>query len=188
MKKRRSIIIPALALIMAICAVSFGNGEIKKEVTAYGPNAYLMFANGDWSVQNNGVESAKGITVYPAEIRSEGFYSVALEFDIPSEGVSFAAIGIKNGEHDLPGATIRIDAIRINDKPIEFSKGYTTSDDGAETRMNIYREWGGDVLPEEARSWDGSLEGASSMILDPALFMEVTLLEVDFTVFCPSQD
>ena len=78
--------------------------------------AYLMFANADGTIQNWGVASAQvGVTVYPAEIAGEGNYSVSLEFAQPSDGIGFAAIGIKNGEKTYPGYIIQATDVLINE-------------------------------------------------------------------------
>ncbi len=149
-------------------------------------NAYIMYADGAWAKQY-WFEDAEGVTAYNAEVTEPGDYSVALEFDEPAEGLSFIALGIKNGEKDLPNYTIELKAIRINDAPIEFGKGYTSSDDGVETRMNIYNEWVADV-PADARSFDGSVEDAKPIIVDKEAFASVTLVEIDFTVHQYMQD
>ncbi|MBQ3667972.1 MAG: hypothetical protein II920_01970, partial [Clostridia bacterium] len=72
-------------------------------------------------------------------------------------------------------------AIRVNGAEIEFAKGYTSSDDGVTTRMNIYNEWVS-AIPEDAHSFDGIVEDASAIIVDKELFTGVTNVEVDFTL------
>ncbi len=142
---------------------------------------YIMFANGDWSVQYWGGEAPEGVTVTNAVVEGPGDYTVGLAFDTPSEGVAFTALGIVNGEKTLNGASLKINEIRVNGEPVEFAKGYTSSDDGVTTRMNIFNEWVS-ALPEDARSYDGTTEGASWIILDTAAFTGVTSYEIDFTV------
>ena len=57
---------------------------------------------------------------------------------LAAQGLAFTALGIKNGETFLPGYTIELKDIRVKGEEIAFEKGYTSSDDGIETRMNIY--------------------------------------------------
>ncbi len=143
--------------------------------------AYIMFANADWSVSYWGGDAPEGVTATNATVEGPGDYTVGLTFDTPSEGLAFTALGIVNGEHTLGGAFLRINEIRINGEAIEFAKGYTSSDDGITTRMNVYNEWVGE-LPADARSWDGTTEDAAAIIVDPAAFAGVTSFEIDFTV------
>ena len=143
------------------------------------PFAYLMFANSDWSKQYWGAD-AEGLTPLNADVTEAGEYTVGLTFDEPSAGLAFAAIGVDNGEFAFPNYTIEVNAIRVNGEEIEFSKGYTSSDDGITTRMNLYNEWVAE-LPEDARSFDADLEEAAPIILDPAAFESVENIEVDFT-------
>ena len=148
---------------------------------SFGPaKAYLMYADGSWTNQNWGYASTDAVTVNTADIVGEGDYSVSLEFAQPADGLAFAALGIKNGEKDFPNWLFDVTAVRVNGEAIEIGKGYTSSDDGLETRSNIYNEWV-TALPEDARS-SGDLAECSPKIVDPALFTGVTLVEVDFHV------
>ena len=143
--------------------------------------AYIMFASADWSASYWGGEAPEGMTAVNATLEGPGDYTVGLSFDTPVEGVAFTALGVVNGEKTLNGASLKINEIRLNGEAIEFSKGYTSSDDGITTRMNIYNEWVGE-LPEDARSFDGSTEGASWIIVDTAAFTGVSTYEIDFSV------
>ncbi len=99
--------------------------------------AYIMYANADWSscFWMDGNEYPVKATT--AEINGFGDYTVGLEFDEEAQGLAFTALGIVHGEKTYPGAYIRINAMRVNGEEIAFQKGYTSSDDGVETRMNI---------------------------------------------------
>ncbi len=144
--------------------------------------AYIMFADGSWTNQYwlDGNEYA-GVTAANAAVKGPGDYTVGLSFATPAEGVSFTALGIKNGEKTFPGMFIKVNDIRINGASVPFTKGYTSSDDTVETRHNIMNEWVGE-LPADARSWDGTTEGASWIVVDKALFTAVTSYEIDFTL------
>ncbi len=151
-----------------------------EEAAAVDPFAYIMYANSDWSKQYWGSE-AEGVTAVNATITGAGAYTVSLSFAEPSEGLAFAALGIKEGENAFPNYTIEIKEIRVNGEAIDFVKGYTSSDDGVETRMNVYNEWVNEV-PADARSFDGDVEGVDSKMVDPALFASVNTVEIDFVL------
>ena len=157
--------------------------KTRRAVTAAKSNAYIMYANADWSIQNWGTEDSEDGTVLvnPANVVGEGDYTVSLEFATPAQGLAFTAVGINRGEADFPGAFIRINEIRVNGEAIEFKQGYTSSDDGKVTRMNIYNEWVTE-LPEDAHAFDGNLEEAGAIIVDKEAFASVSKFEVDFSL------
>ena len=86
-----------------------------------------------------------------------------------------------NGEKTYPGAYIKINAMRVNGEEIAFEKGYTSSDNGVETRMNIYNEWVSEV-PADARSFDGKVDDVKPIIVDKELFAAVKSFEIDFSL------
>ena len=162
--KRALATILSLALIIGLLGVLPAVAE-----EAAGPVAYIMYANADWSscFWMDGNEYPVKATT--AEITGAGQYTVGLEFDEEAQGLAFTALGIVNGENLLPGYTIEINAMRVNGEEIAFQKGYTSSDDGVETRMNIYNEWVSE-LPSDARSFDGATDDAAPIIVDKELF------------------
>ena len=143
-------------------------------------SAYIMYADAAWAKQYWGSD-AEGVLASNAVIDGYGDYSVSLEFTEPAEGLAFAALGIVNGEKTYPGAYLEIREVRVNGEPIEVKKGYTSSDDQITTRMNLYNEWVTD-LPADARSFDGSIEGAAPIIVDKEAFASVSSVEIDFTL------
>ncbi len=143
--------------------------------------AYIMYADAAWASQYWGGDAPEGMTVTNATVDGFGDYTVGLEFAAPAEGLAFTALGIVNGEKTYPGAYLKINEIRINGEAIETAKGYTSSDDGITTRMNIYNEWVSE-LPADARSFDGSVEDAAPVIVDKELFASVSKVEIDFTL------
>ena len=155
--------------------------KAERKIIAAGANAYIMYANADWSVQNWGVDDndEAGVKVNPARVTGAGTYTTSLEFATPAEGVAFTALGIDKAEREFPGGTIEIKAIRINGEPVEFGKGYTSSDDGKVTRMNIYNEWVS-ALPADARRADQDLTDAAPVIVDKEAFASVSTMEVEF--------
>lgn len=176
MKKMLSLLL-AVLMILSVCAVSYAE---ETETTGAIDYAYLMYADASWVNQNWGIESSDTVTVKSAEIYGEGDYTVGLEFATEAEGLAFTAVGILNGENTCKNYFIKINAIRVNGEEIDFKKGYTSSDDGVCTRMNIFNEWVAE-LPEDARSFDGITVDASPVIVDKEAFASVKSVEVDFT-------
>ncbi len=180
MKKTLSSIlalVTALALVFG-CA-GFAAAEEAEQPAA--PLAYLMYADAAWAYQYWSGDAPEGVTPTNAEITGPGEYTVGLEFAEEAQGLAFAGIGINDGEAKLPGYTIEMKALRVNGETVEFKKGYTSSDDGVVTRMNIYNEWVAE-LPADARSFDGSLDGAAPIIVDKEAFAAVKKVEVDFVL------
>ena len=141
--------------------------QAERNLTAAKSNAYIMYANADWSISNWGTYDSEdgNVKVTPAAVTGEGDYTIGLEFANESAGLAFTAIGIKNGEIDFPGYYIRLNEIRVNGEKIETAVGYTSSDDGKETRMNLYNEWVSE-LPSDARVFDGNIAEAKPVIGD----------------------
>ena len=171
-----------MALVMALI-MALGIVPAMAEEAAPAPTAFLMYADGNWAYQVwNAGETPDGITVKEAVITGEGDYTVGLQFATPAEGLAFAALGISDGEANFPGWKIAINEIRVNGVAIDVAKGYTSSDDGVVTRMNIYNEWVGE-LPADARSFDGNTADANWMIVDKEAFAAVESVEVDFSFY-----
>lgn len=154
--------------------------------------AYIMFADADGSVQYWGSD-VPGVVADNEFLLGdpEGQYTVSLDFSGTNEegtgfaeGVTFTALGIKEGEQTMPGHFIQIDSIKINGEPIAYIKGYTSSDDEIETRMNIYNEWVSE-LPEDARTPDGKTADAQPIIVNATDFAEVNTYEITFTIIAP---
>ena len=180
MKKTLSSIlalVTALALVFG-CA-GFAAAEEAEQPAA--PLAYLMYADAAWAYQYWSGDAPEGVTPTNAEITGPGEYTVGLEFAEEAQGLAFAGIGINDGEAKLPGYTIEMKALRVNGEAVEFKKGYTSSDDGVVTRMNVYNEWVTE-LPADARSFDGSLDGAAPIIVDKEAFAAVKKVEIDFVL------
>ena len=173
MKKTLSVIL-CLALMMSALAIVPAMAE-----EAAAPVAYIMYADSAWANQFWYDGNEYPVKAATAEINGAGEYTVGLEFNEEAQGLAFAALGIKNGETLLPGYTIELKAIRVNGEEIAFEKGYTSSDDGVETRMNIYNEWVSEV-PKDARSFDGKTDDAKPVIVDKELFAAVKTIEIDF--------
>ncbi len=142
------------------------------------PLAYIMYADASWTSQYWG-SPTEGINATDTPITGPGIYTVALNFANLAHGLAFASLAIRNGETVFPGYFIDIQSIIVNGIAIEFTKNYTTSDDGLETRTNIYNEWV-NGLPEDAHCSDGNLEGVSPIIVDRSDFESVSSIEITF--------
>ena len=153
--------------------------------------AYIMYADAAWANQYWGDPVDTGVVAKKALITGDGDYTIGLDFTGTVEGsakdLAFAAVGIKKGEINFPGHFIKINEIRVNGEAIEVKKGYTSSDNGIETRMNIYNEWVTE-LPEDARSFDGDTSASSPIIVDKSAFAEVKTVEIDFTFTNKTED
>ena len=170
----------AFILCLALTIATLGILPAMAEETA-APVAYIMYADGAWANQFWMDGNEYPVKATTAEITGAGDYTVGLEFNEEAQGLAFAALGIKEGEALLPGYTIELKAIRVNGEEIAFEKGYTSSDDGVETRMNIFNEWVGEV-PADARSFDGKTEDAKPIIVNKELFAAVKTVEIDFAM------
>ena len=182
MKKTLSTI---LALVMALGlilgCIGTAAAESTEEAPEGGMTGYLMYADAAWANQYWYDGNEYPVTAKNTYITGEGDYTVGLEFATPAEGLAFAAIGIEGGEGAFPNYTIELKEIRVNGQAIEVKKGYTSSDDGITTRMNIYNEWVSE-LPADARSFDGKIDDAAPIIVDKEAFASVTSVEVDFAL------
>ena len=175
MKKTLAIVL-CLALMMSAVSIVPALAE-----EAAAPVAYIMYADSAWANQFWYDGNEYPVKATTAEITGAGEYTVGLEFNEEAQGLAFTALGITDGEILLPGYTIELKAIRVNGEEIAFEKGYTSSDNGVETRMNIYNEWVSEV-PKDARSFDGKTDDAKPVIVDKELFAAVKTFEIDFAV------
>ena len=171
-----------VALLMALVMVLGLVPAVAEEAAPEAATAYIMYANADWSAQYwlDGNEYA-GVTPANVEVTAEGDYTVGLTFENASNGLAFMALGLKNGETLFPNHYLKINAIRVNGEAIEYGKGYTSSDDQIETRMNLYNEWVTEVPADlSVRSWDGTTEGAAPIIIAKDALSEVSSIEITF--------
>ena len=152
--------------------------------------AWIMFNSGDWGVMYSvgdlydPASRTDGLVPTDVEVTGEGSYTVSLDFTGTGAGFAnstvFAALAISNGELLFPGYIITITDLQINGVSYQLTgKPYTTSDDEACTRVNIYNEWV-TVIPDDARTADGDLSGVSAVLVDQAELGEITTLTVTF--------
>lgn len=173
--------------------------EVKTiEVTfTYSPavRAYIDYANADWSAQIWTGASDNGIVATMPEITGEGTYTASLDFTGTAngyvDGIAFTALMMGRGDLVYPEHALQLDKVEINGEEVEFGKYYTTSDNGVDTRINLYNTWCGhdattgilDVSGIEfARRVDGDLTDVSPVPVAAELFNGVETLSVTFTV------
>ena len=151
--------------------------------------AYIMYADEAWAAQYWLDGNEYPVTAANAAVKGEGQYEVSLSFpeDAPAKGLAFMALGLKDGELALPGYVYRLDSLKVNGGEVPFAKAYTSSDDMVESRVNIFNSWVGE-LPPDARTPDGSLEGAAPVVVDPAAFASVTSVSIVFTAISPAAE
>ncbi len=153
------------------------------EEAAEGYLAYIMYADAAWQNQYWGTDDS-AVAAENAYVTGEGDYTVSLDFTGTetgaAEGLAFMALGINDAEAEKK-LYLKINEILVNGEAVEAGKGYTSSDDGVVTRMNIYNEWVS-ALPADARSYDGDLTDCNWIIVDKAAFEKVNEVSVSFSV------
>ncbi len=154
--------------------------SIEVTFTMLSTEAFVMFANADWSRQLWDSTGDGTVAIGTTEIYKEGDYEVSLNFGDPIEGFAFIALEVVNGNITFPNYCYDITEIDIDGAPIEIGKSYTSSDDSVESRSNIYNEWVS-VLPDDARTGDGDLTDCSPILFD-ATGLTATEMVVKFTV------
>lgn len=152
--------------------------------------AWLMFASSDYNISYSVGDTydptgcTTGVKATNVQITGEGTYTVGLDFTQcgTAKGTAFSALGISNGEKLFPGYTYTIDEILINGEAYEMAgKGYTCSDDGKCTRVNLFNGWVNSV-PDDARTADGDLTDCSAQIMPLTKKDKVDTITVTFTV------
>ncbi len=137
------------------------------DTTAVG---WIMWSDGGWQISYsvgdtyNPDSKTPGLKVTDVAITGPGTYTVGLDFTGTAQGysssIAFAAIGIGNGELIFPGYVIDIKDVQINGAKYNLKgRGYTTSDDGTCTRVNLYNSWVPTPNYATARTHYGSTGG-----------------------------
>lgn len=151
--------------------------------------AYISFAASDWAVELWGdnifdVENNPTDVIATTEV-VDGYrqYNVAADFTKTdagyASGIAFLDVEISNGEILYPNSYMQIDSMKINGELVDLAKTYTSSDDGVDTRTNLYNEWVGDI--EEGRTADGT-GGVTATPVNNDLYNEIRTIEVAFTL------
>lgn len=152
--------------------------DFEEKSVAQSGDAYLAIVDGQWWIQYwGGDDPTKDHLTYKAgvpTITGNGDYTVSVTADtngfrydttgspddqyVPS-GLQFMSVMIKDGETKFPGAVITVNSVKVDGKELTLAgKPYTSSDDGQETRANLYNQWvSNDSIPKDARSAEGKL-------------------------------
>lgn len=188
--------------------------KFDNSVSADSGDAYLAIVDGNWYIQYWGKNDDEKTTMLSydagiAKITGNGDYTVSVTTDTPGfrydttgdennnsvvpSGLEFMAVMIKDGEKLFPNAAITVNEIRVDGNAVEMSaKPYTSSDDGIETRANIYNQWLSKPS-SDARCKDGALYDQDGKEIDiceeyapstvsPDDFKNWSNVEVDFTI------
>lgn len=168
---------------------------VEDSVVAEDGDAYLAFADGRYVGYYWGTDAdTLTYAATNAKIEGNGQYTVALDASTNGynqttgyndmQGLTFAAVIVKNGTTLYPNMVIAIDSIKLDGTEVEMTKKpYTSSDDGKEMRSNIYNGYvDAASVPDDARTADGDLTNCSPQVVDPASFGTYQKIEVTFTV------
>lgn len=156
---------------------------------AEGTTAYLSFADNSWAVQYWFDGNEYPVTANNATVTGYGQYTAGLDFTTTDLGaapdVAFMDVEVDNGEKYFPNATMTIDSIKVNGEEITYTPGYTCSDNGEDTRVNIYNSWVSQASGAEvdgARVASGELSETTAVMVDVAALTEIKTIEVTFTL------
>lgn len=168
---------------------------VEDSVVAEDGDAYLAFADGRYVGYYWGTDAdTLTYAATNAKIEGNGQYTVALDASTNGysqttgyndmQGLTFAAVIVKNGTTLYPNMVIAIDSIKLDGTEVEMTKKpYTSSDDGKEMRSNIYNGYvDANSVPDDARTADGDLTNCSPQVVDTASFGTYQKIEVTFTV------
>lgn len=168
---------------------------VEDSVVAEDGDAYLAFADGRYVGYYWGTDAdTLTYAATNATINGNGQYTVALDASTNGynqttgyadmQGLTFAAVIVKNGTTLYPNMVIAIDSIKLDGTEVEMTKKpYTSSDDGKEMRSNIYNGYvDASQVADDARTADGDLTNCSPQVVDPASFGTYQKIEVTFTV------
>lgn len=168
---------------------------VEDSVVAEDGDAYLAFADGRYVGYYWGTDAdTLTYAATNAKIEGNGQYTVALDASTNGynqttgyadmQGLTFAAVIVKNGTTLYPNMIITIDSIKLDGTEVEMTKKpYTSSDDGKEMRSNIYNGYvDATQVSPDARTADGDLTNCSPQVVDPASFGTYQKIEVTFTV------
>ena len=178
--------VQAAARARADAAIAAAPVTFKKDaivLTDENAVAWIMWNDGGWALSYsvgddyNPDSISGGMVVTDVEITGPGTYTVGIDFTGTTQGysasVAFAALAIANGELLFPGYVIDIKEVLIDGEVYRLKgRGYTTSDNGVTTRVNLYNEWVTSVPVKSARMHYGNLAGATPTPInrnDPAI-------------------
>jgi hypothetical protein len=152
---------------------------------AEGTTAYIAMADNSWTYQYwfDGKDYAP-VVAKNATVTGFGQYTASLDFSGVAVGslpdIVFMDVEIKDGELYFPNAYMQIDEIKIDGTAIEFGPTYTNSDNGTDTRTNLFNTWVAEVT--EGRTNGLDLSEVSAVPVDGKAFTNIKTVEVTFTL------
>ncbi len=193
-------VVLAAVMLLSLAASAVAEAPAKSSATAW----LLYFASGHqkdsanfpWWPQHKSADqpaSETGVTATNAEVTGPGKYTVALDFAWQlAEGAIQLNLIINDAEVLFPGYYVDITDIRVNGQSIAVKENMygTYHDDTSAGMVPIYNTYWdpafepGSTGPDTSkyRAFDGSIEDATHMIINPDDIVAGTKLEVDFVV------
>lgn len=186
-------------IILKTAAVIFATAAFSTNVCADSEfpdgQAGIIFANADFLTVNfmNGDQYYTFSEPQNVIVTGSGTYTVSIDAKTADEdyetgdftvtdgtdGFSYAAVEIYNGESLFPGAIITIDSIVLDGVELEINgTSYTSSNDGVSTFVSLYNKWE-ETVPEGAR---GVSSNSSGKLFDGSAVGLWKNLTVTFTI------
>ena len=167
--------------------VAFGGGApAAMDLPEEGTTAYISMADNSWAVQYwfDGNDYSP-VVANNATVTGYGQYTVSLDFTGTDAGscpdIVFMDVEVKDGELYFPNCYMQIDSVLINGEAVELGNTYTSSDNGKDTRTNLYNAWVAEVA--EGRVAEGlDLTQVSAVPVDAAAYTNIQTVEVTFTL------
>ncbi|MDD4184520.1 MAG: hypothetical protein PHI01_03830 [Candidatus Izemoplasmatales bacterium] len=166
-------------------------GEVGPEpLPRQGTTAYLAVSDSGWAVGYWGTANSgntAGIVANTPVITGYGQYTTSLDFTGVAGGVlpdiTFLGLEIYGGEQYFPYCIVQIDSMSINGVDVTelLGNSYTTSDNGFETRVNLYNTWVSEITGN--RFGAGlTLEDLTAAPLDGTAYTNITSMSITFTI------
>lgn len=187
-----------MAVVMVMSMMAFATAE---ETTATSATAWLLYfasnhekdsANFPWWPQHQRVDqpaSETGVEYTNAQVTGPGKYTVGLKFNWQkAEGAIQFNLIINDAEVLFPGYYVDITDIRVNGESIPMNENYYGAyhDDTNAGMVPLYNSYWDPAFtpdavgPQNYRSFDGTPEDATHMVINPDDIVAGDTIEVDF--------
>lgn len=158
----------------------------KKAQASKTTEAYMMFSSSGntYTFWHDGKDYSP-LEMKTTKVTGAGQYTVSMDFTKITAGycekIQFLDFEVANGEKLFPGYYLRLDELKINGESVSFAQGYTTSDNGSDTRMNVVNPWASVEDNASARSYDKKLTDKKVSLIDPDKWEKLKNIEITFT-------
>ena len=190
-----------LLAVMMLATMALSIVPVSAEGEATTANAWLLYfasnhekdsANFPWWPQHQRVDqpaSETGVEYTNATITGPGSYTVGLKFNWQkAEGAIQFNLILNDAERLFPGYYVDITDIRVNGQSIEKKENYygTYHDDTNAGMVPLYNSYWDPFFtpdaqgPQGYRSFDGTPEDATHMVINPDDIVAGDTIEVDF--------